>query len=120
MFTEEEQHGILFDNLINHHNHLNVSHCFGHLAASNFNIDARNFWGKNIKDILLEQMEIPGSQERKAYLEEALEEVEKAWKKQVIKSGIALKSGQNDQGSNLSMFPADILNNIVKAMADSL
>ncbi len=120
MFTEKEQHDIIYENLINYKSHLNVSECFKLLAEIGFNLDAKNHFDKNIKDILLEKIDSSRFEDVKAHLKEALEEVEKAWKKQVIKSGIALKSGQNDQGSNLFMIPDDIFNNIVKAMADSL
>lgn len=117
MFTENEQFKIFNSNLIilRSSSSYEGAECLEKLVEIGFNIEAKCPMGMRVKQLLnifLDRSKSLGVlQKLKAY--------DNAFYKQMIRLGLVLESGNQDETSNLSLLPKDVVNNIFKAMISS-
>lgn len=119
MFTEQEQHRVLYNNLgvLLTNNKYNRLECLEKFIEIGFDVKAKNSKGKNIKDFIKSNMnDCFFSTKNKGFYIQALKVIDKALEKAMIELGVILESGRKDEESNLSMFPKDIINEIVNTL----
>lgn len=118
MFTENEQHLILYFNLcpLVSNDNYNRLKCFEKLMEIGFNVKAKNAKGKDVKNSIIKYMKEWNQEDSKFYIQ-ALKVIDKELDKiRMIELGVLLDSGYKDELSTLSTLPKDIINEIIKTL----
>lgn len=117
MFTEQEQYSILYDNfgVFSNDKEYNRLECLEKFIEIGFDVKAKNSKGKNIKDYIITYIDDCFKKDKEFHFQ-ALKIIDKALARAMIELGVILESGRKDEESNLSMFPKDIINEIVNTL----
>lgn len=124
-FTSEERFH-LFNNFLCRAD-FEVTQTIEKLIEMNFYIGAKSWMGRDLKESVLADIECahifnysytPDGKKEKMIesYKNTLGLLEKAFLKQNLEAALILEAGFKDEGSNISMFPQDIINEIVKTM----